>query len=160
MLSKPKDHKMVRSSKIHPRNSDSRSAACYTPLFIDQQLRMFQDLYSQALWIYGMTTESMGPTSTPQDFVPPPLQRPLFLDQEEQRMQSTMNRRGPMTAPQQVMSMSQCDLFKAQVAALLHENIQLKKRLEALTGLWGGCQTPRRKIWKPRPPRAKIPSQS
>ena len=55
------------------------------PLFDDQQLRRFQELYAQAPWLYPQGGQIPMP--------PPPFQhpvaRPLFLEQDERRLQGT-----------------------------------------------------------------------
>ena len=61
------------------------SSAVITPgpkLFDDQQLRRFQELYAQAPWLYPGGQLPMPP--------PPfqhPIARPLFLEQDERRLQ-------------------------------------------------------------------------
>ena len=55
------------------------------PLFADQQLRKFQDLFNQAPWQYPG-----GHMGFHQPASPPPLSIPLFLEQDEGRMQETV----------------------------------------------------------------------
>ena len=54
------------------------------PLFDDQKLRRFQELYAQAPWLYFGGQLPLPP--------PPfqnPIARPLFLEQDERRLQGT-----------------------------------------------------------------------
>ena len=55
------------------------SATSFTPLLTDDQLRRFQDIYSQAPWIYPHFNQMQPAPSVPASA--PPLRRPLFLEQ-------------------------------------------------------------------------------
>ena len=57
-----------------------------TPLFDENQVRRFQELYAQAPWLFPQNVPQ-APLSLmrPGQFLPP-VQRPLFLEQDERRM--------------------------------------------------------------------------
>ena len=109
--------------------SEHVSPEAPTPLFDDEQLRRFQELYRQAPNIYpGFVQGVMQP---PMAFQPPmhplPLQRPLFLEQDEDRMRGRMEQ--SLTYPYRN---HENDELREQVQLLIGENRFLKTRLEVL----------------------------
>ena len=100
------------------------------PLFDDQQLRRFQELHGQAPWLY-----SGGQMFYPPVMPPLPLARPLFLEQEERRLQGISNVGDqsqfayPYMVPQGVQENVE---LKKGPELVLEENRKLKERLEAL----------------------------
>ena len=57
-----------------------------TPLFDENQLRRFQELYAQAPWLYPQHAPHAPLSLMPPGQFLPPVQRPLFLEQDERRM--------------------------------------------------------------------------
>ena len=57
-----------------------------TPLFDENQLRRFQELYAQAPWLYPQHVPHAPLSLMPPGQFLPPVQRPLFLEQDERRM--------------------------------------------------------------------------
>ncbi|CAL1129313.1 unnamed protein product [Cladocopium goreaui] len=101
------------------------------PLFDDQQLRRFQELYAQAPWLYPQGGQIPMP--------PPPFQhpvaRPLFLEQDERRLQGTAGMVDqtpfvypymPSVGPQENMEL------KKELKELMDENRRLRDRVEVL----------------------------
>ena len=82
------------------------------PLFDDQQLRRFQELFQQAPWLYPG-----GPVAFHQPAIQPPISRPLFLEQDERRMQETVG-------------MGSQYVYPYGPAVGVRENLELKKGIE------------------------------
>ena len=57
-----------------------------TPLFDAHQLKRFHELYSQAPWLYPQHVPHAPLPMLPPGQTMPPVQRPLFLDQDERRI--------------------------------------------------------------------------
>ena len=57
-----------------------------TPLFDENQLRRFQELYAQAPWLYPQHVPQAPLPLMPPGQLMPPVQRPLFFEQDERRM--------------------------------------------------------------------------
>ena len=100
------------------------------PLFDEQQLRRFQELYAQAPWLYQQGGQIPMP--------PPPFQhpvaRPLFLEQDERRLQGAggmvdqthLHPYMPSVGPQENMEL------KWELKELMDENRKLRDRVEVL----------------------------
>ena len=100
------------------------------PLFDEQQLTRFQELHSQAPWLYPG-----GQTMFPQMPIQPPLARPLFLEQDERRLQGTPNvgDQPSFAYPYMVPPSFQENVeLRKGLEAVLEENRKLKQRIEAL----------------------------
>ena len=128
--------KVVRegNSEVAPQETpDMHSVAHSTPLFDDQQVRRFQELFQQAPWLYPQQfSPQMYPNQPvvmpgPQQFAPP-LRRPLFLEQEEQRMDG--GQCGGGLDPRLGYGS-----FGVELDRVLEENQKLKERLQALESL-------------------------
>ena len=75
-----------RARRVFPPSTASMSRAVISPtrpLFDEQQLRQFQEMFNQAPWLYPSAQQLMMPT---QLTMPPPIARPLFLAQDEPRV--------------------------------------------------------------------------
>ena len=94
------------------------------PLFDDQQLRRFQELFNQAPWLYPGNM-----------FVPPqmqPLARPLFLEQDERRL-GVGDPMQPVSNPFASQSgFQENNDLKRGLELVLEENRKLRERVEAL----------------------------
>ena len=78
-----------RAQRVVPSSTASMSQVVIPPskpLFDEQQLRQFQETFNQAPWLYPGAQQSM----IPQLAMPPPIARPLFLEQNERRVQGSL----------------------------------------------------------------------
>ena len=78
-----------RAQRVVPSSTASTSQAVIPPsqpLFDEQQLRQFQETFNQAPWLYPGAQQLM----IPQPAMPPPIARPLFLEQDERRVQGSL----------------------------------------------------------------------
>jgi len=78
-----------RAQRVVPSSTASMSQAVIPPsqpLFDEQQLRQFQETFNQAPWLYPGAQQLM----IPQLAMPPPIARPLFLEQDERRVQGSL----------------------------------------------------------------------
>ena len=100
------------------------------PLFDEQQLRRFQELHNQAPWLYPGNQMVF-----PQMQLQPPLARPLFLDQEERRVQGISNAgdQPPVAYPIMVPStVHENAELRRGLQAVMEENRKLRERVELL----------------------------
>ena len=101
------------------------------PLFDEQQVRHFHELFSQAPWQYPG-----GQMMMPQLPMQPPLARPLFLEHEERRLQGQRNigEQPPVFDPyvQSPGFHENAELRRNLEMMMEEKNQKLKGRLEAL----------------------------
>lgn len=96
------------------------------PLFDEDQLRRFRELHAQAQWMYPG-----GPTGPPIAMQPlQPVQRPLFLEYEEQRKHEEMLRRSqyPYQQLQEKREREEAREMKRMVEKVMQENQQLTEK--------------------------------
>ena len=129
-----------RAQRIIPPSTASMSQAVISPtqpLFDEQQLRQFQEMFNQAPWLYPGAQQLM---MSNQFTMPPPIARPLFLEQDERRVQGSLQvgealqfafpygqREGQNPRPQEIPFQSRSDL-----KTLMEENKQLQERVLAV----------------------------
>ena len=111
--------------------SMSQTMATPAPLFDEQQLRQFHEMYAQAPWLYPGAQQFAMPQMPLQ---PPPVARPLFLEQDERRIQGSM-RAGEL--PQFVYPYGQPlgpdqPGLRRELELLVSENRKLRERIEVL----------------------------
>ena len=100
------------------------------PLFDEAQLRRFQELYQQAPMIYpGMIPPQFiqAPPQPASSAIAPPLQRPLFLENEEERISGGNG--VSVTYPYRTQ---ETDELRNQVRMLISENQSLRSRVEQM----------------------------
>ena len=122
-----------RLQQPDPSSSASRLQVAATPappLFDEQQVRQFQELFSQAPWLYP----GIQQFAVPQMTLPPPVARPLFLEQDERRIQGV----GQQVEASQFMypygqtpGRESLEL-RRELELLMDENRRLRSRVEAL----------------------------
>ena len=96
------------------------------PLFDDQQLRRFQELFQQAPWLYPG-----GPVAFHQPAIQPPISRPLFLEQDERRIQETVGMGSQYVYPYAPAVRENLEL-KRGIEEVLEENRKLREKVERL----------------------------
>ena len=98
------------------------------PLFDDQQLRRFQELFQQAPWLYPG-----GPVAFHQPAIQPPISRPLFLEQDERRMQETVGMGSQYVYPYgPAVGVRENLELKKGIEEVLEENRKLREKVERL----------------------------
>ena len=105
------------------------------PLFTDDQLRRFQDLYGQAPLLYGMhALHQQQPTmlGTPMDPVRSELVRPLFLEQDEKRLAASAPALGSRSAVPVQAYPQMTEETQKMIQDLFQENERLRNRLDSL----------------------------
>ena len=129
-----------RAQRIFPPSTASMSQVVISqtqPLFDEQQLRQFQEMFNQAPRLYPGAQQLM---MSNQLTMPPPIARPLFLEQDERRVQGSLQvgealqfafpygqREGQNPRPQEIPFQSRSDL-----TMLMEENEQLQERVLAV----------------------------
>ena len=128
-----------RAQRVVPPSTASMSQAVISPtqpLFDEQQLRQFQGMFNQAPWLYPGAQQLM----MPQLAMPPPIARTLFLEQDERRVQGSLQvgealqfvfpygqKEGQNPRLQEIPFQSRLDL-----EMLMEENKKLRERVLAL----------------------------
>ena len=111
----------------------AQSNVSSVPLFDESQIRRFQELYSQAPWLYS-GGQLMGPPS----MLPQPIARPLFLEQDERRVQGVgmIGDQAPYMFPYlpQPGPLENADL-RRELEKSMEENQKLRARLEMLENM-------------------------
>ena len=98
------------------------------PLFDDQQLRRFQELFQQAPWLYPG-----GSVAFHQPAIQPPISRPLFLEQDERRMQETVGMGSQYVYPYgPTVGVRENLELKRGIEEVLEENRKLREKVERL----------------------------
>ena len=112
------------------RSPESSAVITPGPLFDDQQLRRFQELYAQAPWLYPG-----GQIPVPPPPFQHPIARPLFLEQDERRLQGNIGVGDqtpfvfpymPSVGPQEGVE------WRKELRELMDENRKLRSRIEVL----------------------------
>ena len=128
-----------RAQRVVPSSTASMSQVVISPtqpLFDEQQLRQFQEMFNQAPWLYP----GAQPLMMPQLTMPPQIARPLFLEQDERRVQGSLQvgealqfvfpygqKEGQNPRLQEIPFQSRLDL-----EMLMEENKKLRERVLAL----------------------------
>ena len=102
-----------------------------TPLFDEHQLRRFHELYSQAPWLYS---ENAPLPMLPPGQMLPPVQRPLFLDQDERRIgeEGRIGSSGFQVHERNMEMDRENQELKRNIERVLRENQLLRGRVDAL----------------------------
>ena len=98
------------------------------PFFDDQQLRRFQELFNQAPWLYPGGHMGYHPPA-----IAPPVSRPLFLEQDERRMQEAVGMGSQFVYPYMPAVGVQENLeLKKGFEEMMEENRRLREKVERL----------------------------
>ena len=120
---------------LDPRLSDHpQMATPMTPLFDEHQLRRFHELYSQAPWLYPQHVPHALLPMLPPGRMLPPVQRLLFLDQDERRIgeEGRIGSSGFQVHEPNMESDRENQELQRNIERILRENQLLSERVDAL----------------------------
>ena len=105
-----------------------------TPLFDENQLRRFQELYAQAPWLYPQHVPQAPLPLMPPGQLMPPVQQPLFLEQDERRMheEGRIGSSGYYGHDRSIDVDRENQELRKNIGNKLRENQFLRERVDAL----------------------------